>query len=261
MRRPLTIGVGGAHSGVGKTVVAEALLRHFTNRCNAAKGGLFSALHRWGALKYTKTAILTSIVDDRDSLSIEGKDTWRLLKAGAEQVVWLQSPPEDLPESIPLAFGRLGQMDGVIIEGNSAIEFTKPDVILFIDSGEPYRIKPSGSLIKAKADIVVVDDKEGPPAIETWDLPGRNRVFRLSAVSTGGSSGEADQVDRMVRTMDDVVRNKIIESLLAERSQEGRISCTEARRIAEETGVGYGEVGKTANRLRIKIRNCELGCF
>ncbi len=42
---------------------------------------------------------------------------------------------------------------------------------------------------------------------------------------------------------------------------EGRISCTTARRIAEQLGVTVREVGKAADALGIKIHACELGCF
>jgi LAO/AO transport system kinase len=48
---------------------------------------------------------------------------------------------------------------------------------------------------------------------------------------------------------------------LRERAEEGRISCAEARAVAEELGAAYAEVGRAADDLGIKIRNCELGCF
>ncbi len=45
------------------------------------------------------------------------------------------------------------------------------------------------------------------------------------------------------------------------RAVDGRISCPEARRIAEDLGVTYAEVGRAANELKVKIKDCELGCF
>jgi actin-like ATPase involved in cell morphogenesis len=48
---------------------------------------------------------------------------------------------------------------------------------------------------------------------------------------------------------------------LMKKARKGRIGCHEARRIAEDLGVAYSEVGKAANELKIKINNCELGCF
>jgi len=48
---------------------------------------------------------------------------------------------------------------------------------------------------------------------------------------------------------------------LTEKAKEGRITCPEAREIAERLEVVYGAVGKAANELKIKITSCELGCF
>lgn len=48
---------------------------------------------------------------------------------------------------------------------------------------------------------------------------------------------------------------------LRKQSNEGRITCQEARKIAEDLGVPYSQVGRAANELRIKIKDCELGCF
>ena len=41
----------------------------------------------------------------------------------------------------------------------------------------------------------------------------------------------------------------------------GRLPCAEAFRIAKKFRVAPREVGDTANRLGIKISNCQLGCF
>jgi len=48
---------------------------------------------------------------------------------------------------------------------------------------------------------------------------------------------------------------------LTERAHDGRLSCQEARRIAEDAGLDYSEVGAACNELGIKIHACQLGCF
>lgn len=40
-----------------------------------------------------------------------------------------------------------------------------------------------------------------------------------------------------------------------------RLTCHEARALAEKLGVPYCDVGQACNDLDIKIRACELGCF
>lgn len=48
---------------------------------------------------------------------------------------------------------------------------------------------------------------------------------------------------------------------LKEMAPQGRISCSEARQLAEKLNVNPSEVGKACNEAKIKIYACELGCF
>jgi len=48
---------------------------------------------------------------------------------------------------------------------------------------------------------------------------------------------------------------------LEEAAKDGRISCTSARRLAEDLGVSVREIGRLCDELKIKIHSCELGCF
>ncbi len=42
---------------------------------------------------------------------------------------------------------------------------------------------------------------------------------------------------------------------------EGKISCAAAMRLAEELVISRQQMGKLLNELRIKIKQCQLGCF
>lgn len=42
---------------------------------------------------------------------------------------------------------------------------------------------------------------------------------------------------------------------------EGRIPCTAAMNLAKELGISRKEMGELLNALRIKITQCQLGCF
>ena len=42
---------------------------------------------------------------------------------------------------------------------------------------------------------------------------------------------------------------------------EGKLPCAVAFKIARESKVSPREVGEAANKLSIKICNCQLGCF
>jgi LAO/AO transport system kinase len=142
--RPFIIGIGGAHSKVGKTGVACQLLR---------------SLSVWGAIKYTKTSFYSSIVDSPEILRQKNKDTYRLLNAGAQAVLWVQSPPEDLNEILGIAVDKLAHLKGIILEGNSAIEALKPDVVIFVSGNKG--LKRGAEKILKLADAVIFD--KDPP--------------------------------------------------------------------------------------------------
>lgn len=44
-------------------------------------------------------------------------------------------------------------------------------------------------------------------------------------------------------------------------SENGKLPCAKAFQIAKDQGVGVADIGKIANKLNIKITNCQLGCF
>jgi hypothetical protein len=137
--RPLIIGIGGAHSGAGKTTVACAILKRFTG---------------WGAVKYTRNSLYSCIIDDIAVLSEAGKDTKKFLDAGAEKVLWIKSPFSELPEVLSMAAGMLTSLKGILIEGNSAIQVIKPDIVLYV-SGDEARSKSGADKILGMAQIIL----------------------------------------------------------------------------------------------------------
>ena len=52
-----------------------------------------------------------------------------------------------------------------------------------------------------------------------------------------------------------------LENRLHKASREKRILCSSALAIAKSLGVPAAVVGNTANKLKIKISKCQLGCF
>jgi molybdopterin-guanine dinucleotide biosynthesis protein len=157
--KPVIIGIGGSHSGAGKTSVASLILKTF-------KG--------WGAIKYTKTSLYCSIVDDLAVISEEGKDTKKLLDAGAEKVLWVQSPHSEVSDVIPAAVEMLSHLQGIVIEGNSAVEIVKPDIVIFV-SGPEETIKNRAEKILRMADIVIFQSKYPPEIPQGAILFERNK--------------------------------------------------------------------------------------
>jgi len=52
-----------------------------------------------------------------------------------------------------------------------------------------------------------------------------------------------------------------LEKRLHSAAKENRINCSSALAIAKALGIPPAEVGNTANKLKIKISKCQLGCF
>ena len=138
---PLIIGIAGAYSGAGKTTVACEILKRF-------KG--------WGAIKYTKTSLYSSITGELEILLEDGKDTRKMMDAGAEQVLWVQAPFDELEKVILQAVEMLSHLPGIIIEGNSAVNAVKSDIALFV-SGSPDLLKNDAGEFLDTADIVLSD--------------------------------------------------------------------------------------------------------
>lgn len=189
--KPITIGIGSSSSGAGKTTVAEALLKHFTNPPSPpfAKRGMGGL---WGAIKYTKTAIYTSLIDDKEILAQENKDTHRFMDAGAEDVLWIQSPPEGLKEVLPLAISRLSHLKGIIIEGNSAIEFLKPDIVIFIIGKDEENFKESAMRVLEIADVILFQEGRGVR------LPEKATKIKIGLPSMSGFDGCIEHINRLL---------------------------------------------------------------
>jgi molybdopterin-guanine dinucleotide biosynthesis protein len=148
--KPFIISITGAHSSCGKTFIAEKVLRGMDPH--------------WGAIKYTKTALYSSITDDEAVINEEGKDTCRMRDAGADSVQWIQSPEEDLKELLEIAKERLAGVRGIVVEGNSPARIISPDVVIFVFGDDPATVKDTAKPLIERADYIIYKDK---PSIKT----------------------------------------------------------------------------------------------
>jgi hypothetical protein len=44
-------------------------------------------------------------------------------------------------------------------------------------------------------------------------------------------------------------------------SKNGKISCKQALKLAEEEGISSRDLGNLLNEIKIKVAGCQLGCF
>lgn len=234
MQLLFSIGVCGSRSSTGKTTFIEKFIRYIKKQCESKLKII--------AIKYTKTSLYSSIISEPSIIEEIGKDTERMKKAGADFVYWVRAHEDNLVmivERLKEEIIRLIQNDDrtvqnntrrtiLIIEGNSMVRIMRPDVIIFFKDFKNEHLKPSANSVIEIADLSI----EGKYSME-----------------------------EVMAKIKKIHQNNQIYQLLKERSNNGKITCVEARKIAEELSVPYIEVGKAANELNIKIYKCELGCF
>ena len=56
------------------------------------------------------------------------------------------------------------------------------------------------------------------------------------------------------------IKQEVLEAV-KQAAKDGRLTCTEARKLAEDLKINPSVVGGDANELKIRIKSCELGCF
>jgi len=134
------ITVSGAHSGIGKTLLAESILQ---------------VVRDFAAIKITIEDFFTAVSFDDASIMVPGKDTWRLKTSGASRVVWVRTPEQHLVETVEQAVSALGSVNRLLIEGNSITTYLEPDLAFFVYGGEVQTMKPSRLYALRRAQVII----------------------------------------------------------------------------------------------------------
>ena len=134
-----TIVVSGSGSRVGKTHLAEQLLSHLPDwsalKVTVSKENGCPHQRNCGVCPEIKEPFY--IIKDKDIINQEGKDTHRLKKAGAKEVIWLKAKPQGLEKGLNEALAEFSDCQGVLIEGTSVLKFIKPDLNIHLyDKGK-----------------------------------------------------------------------------------------------------------------------------
>lgn len=128
------IAVSGSHSGVGKTALAEKILKQLKNwsalKVTVVKNGPCPRKIPCGVCEEQIAPF--SIISKSSIINQKGKDTQRMRAAGAKKVLWLKARPSGLEKGLKKALGRFKNTEGVVIEGTSVLKYLKPDLRIFI---------------------------------------------------------------------------------------------------------------------------------
>ena len=156
IHRPRVVAVSGFSSNVGKTTLVCELLRQ---------------LPGWEAIKLTRGhyrscgrdpagCCVSDLLRDepvvrsgREANYQVGKDTGHFWDAGASSVHWVIVKDDQVERGINEALARV-EAEGVIVEGNSFLEYVTADLAIMCARSEGGKIKPSARKALAKTDFL-----------------------------------------------------------------------------------------------------------
>lgn len=171
---PTIIAVSGLSSNTGKTTLAYELLRH---------------LPGWEAIKLTRGhyrscgkdpsgCCVSDLLRDeplirsgREANYEKGKDTGRFWDAGAANVHWVIVGEDQVEAGIRQALSRV-QSPGVIVEGNSFLDYVAADFAIMCARAGENKLKTSARRTLERADALylsTIDDCDATTARERFD--------------------------------------------------------------------------------------------
>lgn len=164
--RPRVIAISGFSSNVGKTTLVCKLL---------------GQLPGWEAIKLTRGhyrscgrdpagCCVSDLLRDepvvrsgREANYQLGKDTGRFWDAGASNVHWVIVKDGQVAQGINEALNRV-EAEGVIVEGNSFLEYVKADLAIMCARSEGGTIKSSARRALAHSDLLYLSFMDATPA-------------------------------------------------------------------------------------------------
>jgi len=175
LHQPTIVAVSGFSSNVGKTTLVCKLLEH---------------LPGWEAIKITRghyrscgrdpqACCVSDLLEDyavvrsgRDSNYQSGKDTGKFWDAGATNVHWVIVSDDQVEQGIAEALSRV-KAEGVVIEGNSFLQYIDADVTIMCSRSEGGKIKNSARETLSKTNLLYLSTINGQGAnarleFENW---------------------------------------------------------------------------------------------
>ncbi len=177
MNIPTMLMIGAAGRNVGKTEFACALIRRLASRRDVVgvkittireEGG---ACPRGGAGCGVCASLQGAYLVTEETDPASGKDTARMLKAGASRVLWLRVCHANLEEGVRALMDLLPGDAPIVCESNSAREVIKPGYFVIIRDKKSKTIKESCQRVLALADRQILFDGAG------WDTQPSGLLF------------------------------------------------------------------------------------
>jgi hypothetical protein len=171
-KRPTVVAISGFSSNVGKTTLMCELLRR---------------LPGWEAIKLTRGhyrscgrdpagCCVSDLLRDepvirsgREANYQAGKDTGLFWDAGASNVHWVIVKDGQVESGISEALSRV-RSDGVLIEGNSFLDYVTPDLAVMCARSDGGKVKPSARHALVKSDVLFLSSLNGDSIVARWQF-------------------------------------------------------------------------------------------
>ena len=156
---PKVICITSAKSDLGKTTLTEGLLRRLNNWA-ACKVTTLEQGESDECPKGVPCGVCSSlkgnshIEEKAEILTQPGTDTNRMLKAGARKAFWIIAKSESVEGAIKNVINRSREYEGIIFEGNHALQFLSPNVSVML-TPEGVDLKKSAKAVIHKIDIFI----------------------------------------------------------------------------------------------------------
>lgn len=159
--------IGSSGANVGKTELACAVIRKFSQNRDIIGIKITTIKAKDGKCPRggTGCGVCSSLKDDfiitEETNSSSGKDTGRLLAAGASRVFWLRVMKESLTEGINTLLDVMPPDTPLVCESNSIRHVVQPGLFLIVTTPASKKWKASANSVKQYTDRIIISDGSG----------------------------------------------------------------------------------------------------
>ena len=206
---PRMILIGSTTRNSGKTVLATRLINRFSPK-HRVMGLKISTVHgeTGRCLRGGEGCGVCSSLDGPFCLTEEldtnnGKDTARMLSAGAHHVYWLRARRAHMSAAIEFALSKIERGAIIVCESNTLRRFAEPAVFLMARPAKGGSIKESACRVLPYADaFAYFDGKEFDFSVEDISIFEKKPILRQPATAVVLAGGKSTRMGKDKITLD-----------------------------------------------------------